>query len=111
MILNRLVSFIRACAACPLAWIFTFLHAAWFFLAVANMSPPSPQLARVLDQGCWSSASVLAGRPFHFHYESNLLKWLFVVDLPSMVAAIPLDFFLGSPLKFCPVGRLVGSSF
>jgi len=111
MILNRLVSFIRAYAACRLAWIFAFLHAAWFFLAVANMSPPSPQLAQVLDQGGWSSASVFAGRPFHLHYESNLLKCLFVVDLPSMVAAIPLDFFLGALLKVCRVGSFVGSYF
>ncbi len=101
----------RACATCRLAWIFAFLHAAWFFVAIANMSPPSPQLAQFLDQGGWSSASVLAGRPFHFHYESNLLKCLFVVDLPSMVAAIPLDFVVGALLKVIRVGSFVGSYF
>jgi len=111
MILKRLASFIRACATCRLAWIFAFLHAAWFFVAIANMSPTSPQLAQFLDQGGWSSASVLAGRPFHFHYESNLLKCLFVVDSPSMVAAIPLDFVVGALFKVIRVGSFVGSYF
>ena len=111
MMLNRLVSFMRACATCRLAWIFAFLHAAWFFVAIANMSPPSPQLAQYLDQGGWSSASVLAGRPFHFHYESNLLKCLFLADLPSMLAAIPLDFAVGALLRVVRVGSFVGSYF
>jgi hypothetical protein len=111
MILNRLASFIRACATCRLAWVFAFLHAAWFFVAIANMSPPSPQLAHFLDQGGGSSASVLAGRPFHFNYESNLLKCLFVIDLPSMVAAIPLDFVVSGLLRVFRVGSFVGSYF
>jgi hypothetical protein len=111
MILNRLARFIRACATSRLAWIFAFLHAAWFFVAIANMSPPSPQLAQFLDQGGWSSASILAGRPFHFTYESNLLKCLFLIDLPSMVAAIPLDFVVDALLKVFRVGSFMGSYF
>lgn len=107
--MNRLVILMRACASCRLGWIFAFLHAAWFFVAIANMSPPSPQLAHYLDQGRWSSASILAGRPFHFHYESGLLKCLFVADLPSMIAAVPLDFALGALLKVVRVGSFVGS--
>jgi len=75
------------------------------------MSPSSPQLAQFLDQRGASSATVLAGRPFHFHYESNLLKCLFVVDLPAMVAAIPLDIVVVAPLKVFRVGRFVGSYF
>jgi hypothetical protein len=111
MSLNRLVNFMRACATSRVAWIFAFLHAAWFFVAIANMSPPTPELARFFDQGGWSSSSVLAGRPFHFEYESNLLKFLFLVDLPSMVAAIPLDFAVGALLKAIRVGSFMGSYF
>jgi hypothetical protein len=111
MILKRLVIFIRACANCRLAWILVFLHAAWFFVAIANMSPPSPQLAEFLEQGGGSSAALLAGRPFHFHYESNLLKCLFVVDLPSMVATIPIGFVVVVLLKVLRVGNFVGSYF
>ena len=81
------------------------------FVAIANMSPPSRQLAQFLDQGGWSSASILAGRPFHYYCESNLLKCLFVVDLPSMVAAIPLDFVAAALLKVFRVGILVWSYF
>jgi hypothetical protein len=80
-------------------------------VAIANMSPPSPQLAQFLDQGWGSSASVLAGRPFHFEYESNLLKCLSVVDLPAMVAAIPLDLVVAALLKIFRVGSFVGSYF
>ncbi len=44
-VLKKLVTLIRAGANCRLAWVLVFLHAAWFFVAIANMSPPSPQLA------------------------------------------------------------------
>jgi hypothetical protein len=80
-------------------------------VAIANMSPPSPQLAGFLDEGGWSSATVLAGRPFHFAYESNLLKSLFVVDLPSALATIPLNLVVAAFLKVFHVGSFVGSYF
>jgi hypothetical protein len=47
------------------------------------MSPPSPALAHFLDNGGLSTATIFAGRPFHFHYESVFLKLLIIVDLPS----------------------------
>jgi hypothetical protein len=90
--LPNLVRFINDCFRSRLAWILVFLHAAWFFLVVANMSPPAPGLAQFLQGGGWSSATLFAGRPFHFEYESIPLKFLFLIDLPSALAAIPLDF-------------------
>jgi hypothetical protein len=91
----NLRSFIYGCLRNRLAWICVFLHAAWFFLAIANMSPPNSGLAQFLQQGGWSSATILAGRPFHFAYESIPLKLLFLVDLPSAFAAIPFDLAIG----------------
>jgi hypothetical protein len=70
------------------------LHAAWFFLAIANMSSPAPGLGRVFDQGGGSSATLLAGRPFHLEYESLFLKLLILVDIPSTIAMVPLSFLL-----------------
>jgi len=110
-LLNRFLTFLRSCTTCRLAWIFVLLHAAWFFVAIANMSPPSPQFAQFLDHGGGSSASILAGRPFHFEYESILLKCLLLIDLPSLIAALPLDLFVGSMLRALRVGSFTGFYF
>jgi hypothetical protein len=69
------------------AWVLVCLHASWFLIAIANMSPPAPGLGEFLDGGGWSSATLFAGRPFHFHYESMVMKLLVLVDFPSMLAA------------------------
>jgi hypothetical protein len=73
-----------------MTWLFVSLHASWFFLAVANMSPPSPALGTFFDNGGGSSAALLAGRPFHFVYDSFALKLLLLADLPSYFLTIPL---------------------
>ena len=80
-----LFEFFRSCTRSRLAWVFACLHLAWFLLAIANMSPPSPAFADFLDQGGWSSATIFAGRPFHFHYECIFLKLLLWVDVPSLL--------------------------
>jgi hypothetical protein len=88
-----------------MGWFLACLHAAWFFLAIANMSPPSPGLGEFLDNGGGSSATLLAGRPFHFHYESLLLKLIILVDLPSLLAMIPFS------LLVLPLSKLFHLSF
>jgi hypothetical protein len=50
------------------------------------MSPPSPAFAAFLENGGGSSATIFAGRPFHFAYESIALKLLVPFDLPSELA-------------------------
>jgi hypothetical protein len=107
--LKPVAGFIFAGAKCRLSWILVFMHAAWFFAAVANMSPPSRQFVQFLDQVGGSSATVFAGRPFHFSYESNHLKCLFVADLPSMIATMPLAAAVDVLVKVLRVGRFVGS--
>jgi len=91
------------------AWLLVCLHTAWFLLAIANMSPPAPSFAKFLDSGGWSSATVFAGRPFHFTYESISLKALLIVDMPSMLAGIPFGLFLAPVEKALQVGSFVGS--
>jgi hypothetical protein len=78
-----------------IAWLLACVHAVWFVLAIANMSPPSPALGDFLDHGGWSSATLFAGRPFHFHYESAGLKLLMLLDLPSTMAMIPPGILIG----------------
>ncbi len=84
-IARRLIEFLSTLPRSRLGWILASLHALWFVLAVANMSPPSPRLAEYLDKGGWSSATLFAGRPFHYTYESLVLKFLLLADLPALV--------------------------
>lgn len=89
-----------------MAWLLASLHAVWFVLAIANMSPPAPGLGQYPDRGGWSSATLLAGRPFHFHYESVALKVLITVDLPAMIAVVPVALLT---VPFSNLFRLLGS--
>jgi hypothetical protein len=86
--LAKLSAFLRGCCRSCLAWLFVTVHGAWFFLAIANMSSPSPSLGDWIDRGAYVSTSLLAGRPFHYTHESMALKVLFLVDLPSFLASI-----------------------
>lgn len=107
--LSTVKKFARDSVRSRFAWLLVCLHAAWFLLAIANMSPPAPSFAKFLDSGGWSSATVFAGRPFHFTYESVFLKALLVVDTPSMLVGIPLG-FLSAPIeRVLHVGFFVGS--
>jgi hypothetical protein len=93
-----------------LAWLLVFLHAAWFLLTIANMSPPSPRLANFIEQfGGSSTTAILAGRPFHYHYESLSLQIMFLVDLPSWLASAPIGFLFLPFFKLFHVGRFSGS--
>ena len=92
-----------------LAWLVVSLHAAWFLLAIANMSPPSREVANFIEQFSGSTVAILAGRPFHFAYESLFLQLLTVLDLPSMFASIPVGLLLSPLLKLFHLGLYEGS--
>jgi hypothetical protein len=79
--------------------------------AVANMSPPSPSFADFLDSGGSSTAVLLAGRPFHYHYESAFLQLLVLADLPSMLVEALLARLSLPLLMNIHVGHYVGSYF
>jgi len=103
--LTRPRDFPCGCWRSRIAWALACLHAAWFVLAIANMSPPSPGLGEFLDRGGWSSATLLAGKPFHYEYESLGLKLLILTDLPAMLAMLPVSLLLA------PVSKVAGLSF
>src|SRR5215472_4886874 len=95
--LTRIATSFRASLRSRLAWVLVCLHAAWFFLAIANMSPPSRAFAKWLESLTWSDMTLFAGRPFHLYYESLAMKALFLADLPSMLVEIPIG-LLAMPL-------------
>jgi hypothetical protein len=103
------VALSRSCVRSRLAWLLVCLHAAWFLLAIANMSPPSTGFADFLDQGGLSTATLFAGRPFHFHYESMVLKLLILADMPSALALALLDLVSWPLLMNIHLGRYLAS--
>jgi hypothetical protein len=87
-----------------LAWVLVLLHAAWFLLTIANMHPPSREFANYLDGTTGSTATIFAGRSFHYHYESLSLQLLMLFDLPSWLASVPIGLFLTPALNVLHVG-------
>jgi hypothetical protein len=75
-----------------LVWLLAFLHAACYLLAIANMSPPSRGVANFIEQFSGLTVAILAGRPFHFAYESLFLQLLTLFDLPSRLLQFPSRF-------------------
>jgi hypothetical protein len=73
------------------------------------MSPPAPGLGAFFDQGGASSATLLAGRPFHFEYESISLKLLILADLPATLAIVPLSLALLPLWKSFHIGFYLSS--
>jgi hypothetical protein len=107
---TKLTGFLSRAVRSRLAWLLVFLHASWFMLTIANMSPPSHDVANFIEHSEWSSTTaILAGRPFHYHYESLSLQILFFVDLPSLLASIPVGFLALPFLKLFHLGLYEGS--
>jgi hypothetical protein len=99
----------RGISRSPLGVLVAVIHGSLLILAISNMSPPSPQLAAYLDSGGRSSATLFAGRPFHLHYESLLLKMVTLLDLPALLASAIILIPLGLGGIFTGVGRYVMS--
>ena len=106
--LRQIAVFVRVSLRSRLAWILVCFHAAWFFLAIANMAPPSHAFAKWLESG-GSDMTVYAGRPFHFTYESFAMKLLVFADLPSMIAEIPIGFLATPLMRFTRMDLYSGS--
>ena len=107
--MRAIARFAHSCVRSRAAWVLVCLHASWFLIAIANMSPPAPWLGEFLDRGGWSSATLFAGRPFHFHYESMVMKLLVLVDFPSMLAALPIGLLIAPLMSAVHAGSFIGS--
>lgn len=107
--MRAIARFAHSCVKSQVAWVLVCLHASWFLIAIANMSPPAPWLGEFLDRGGWSSATLFAGRPFHFHYESMVMQLLVLADFPSMLAALPIGLSISPLMSAAHVGSFIGS--
>jgi hypothetical protein len=83
---RRLATFLGACASSRVGWAFATIHALWFYVGVRSMGPPSRAAAAFLDGVQGADWTLFAGRPFHFVYQSWILKSVIVADMPSMLA-------------------------
>jgi len=81
----------------------------WLGLGVRSMRPPSRAAANFLDSAQGADWTLFAGRPFHFTYQSWVLKSVLLADLPATLVASLTDLLLW-PVSFVThVGRYEGS--
>ena len=102
-------SLFRAGVRSRLGWLLAAIHASWFYLGIRSMGPPSRDAARFLDSVQGADWTLFAGRPFHFTYQSWVLKSVLLVDLPSMLVASVGDLLLWPVSVATHVGRYKGS--
>jgi hypothetical protein len=71
-------------------WFLVAIHAILFVVALGQKQPMSRQQVEIREK-IFSNSDVdlLAGRSFHFHYESPLTKTVVLVDSPSLIASVP----------------------
>lgn len=107
---REIASLFRACVRSRLGWLLAAVHALWLDLGIRSMGPPSRAAANLLDSLQGSDWTLFAGRPFHFTYQSWVLKSVLLVDLPAMLVASLAD-PLSWPVSFVThVGRYEGSN-
>jgi hypothetical protein len=95
---SRLMTFVRASVTSRWGWALAVIHALWFYLGIHSMGPPSRAAADFLDSLQGADWTFFAGRPFHYTYQSWILKFVIVADMPSMLVGA-LFGLLSSPLR------------
>jgi len=85
--LGKVAPLIGRCLQSRLGWFLAVIHALWLDLGIRTMGPPSRAAANFLDGMQGADWTLFAGRPFHFTYQSWILKSVLLADLPSMLAA------------------------
>ena len=106
---DRSSMFLRSCAASRLGWLLAGIHALWFYVGIQSMGPPSRMAANFLDSTQGADWTLFAGRPFHYTYQSWVLKSLILADVPAMLVGSFFSLAL-SPLQlFMHIGIYEGS--
>jgi hypothetical protein len=93
--------FIKRAASDRVGHTLLIAHLCLFIYVFAQKSPVSrTEHNRVIEAGETLSSTILfAGRGFHFHYESPLLKFLLMIDSPALLIEMALGIFL-IPLRY-----------
>jgi hypothetical protein len=81
----------------------------WLGLGVRSMGPPSRAAANFLDNAQGADWTLFAGRPFHFTYQSWVLRSVLLADLPAMLVASLADLLVWPVSLVTHVGRYEGS--
>jgi len=106
---HRISMFLRSCVASWLGWLLSGIHALWFCFGIQSMGPPSRAAANFLDGVQGADWTFFAGRPFHYTYQSWVLKSVILADMLAMLIG---SFFslLSSPFRvFMHIGTYEGS--
>jgi len=74
--IRRFSGLLRECGRSRFGWILAAIHVFWFYLAIRSMGPPSRAAASFLDSFQGADWTLFAGRPFHYTYQSWILKSL-----------------------------------
>jgi hypothetical protein len=98
-VFKRIVTVFWECVRSRLGWILAAIHAMWLGLGVRSMGPPSRAAANFLDNAQGADWTLFAGRPFHFTYQSWVLKSVLLADLPAMLVASLTDLLVW-PVSF-----------
>ncbi|HME36847.1 MAG TPA: hypothetical protein VKF84_16560 [Candidatus Sulfotelmatobacter sp.] len=106
---NWLKGLLRACAVSRLGWFLAIIHALCFYLGVRSMGPPSRAAAAFLDTFQGADWTFFAGRPFHYAYQSWVLKSVVWADMPAMLVEYVLGLLLLPFRAFVHVGTYEGS--
>jgi hypothetical protein len=91
--LNAILQSLKRVVSSRVGHVLLILHLSLVVFEFTQKNPVSrAESNRVYEaREMTESATLLAGRVFHYHYESPLLKFLIFVDMPG----IALSFFLG----------------
>jgi hypothetical protein len=89
-----MATFLSECARSRFGWLLATIHALWFYLGVRSMGPPSRAAADFLGGMQGADWTLFAGRPFHYVYQSWILKSLILVDMPAMLVGFACGLLL-----------------
>ena len=103
---KRVLCYLRRVASSRVGYVLLILHLSLLAYDFAQKSPVTrAESNRVVKAGeMRDSAVLLAGRTFHYHYESSLLKFLIFVDLPGFFLSWLLSLVLLPVTYFVPLG-------
>lgn len=104
---RRFLHYLKRVASSRVGYVLLILHLSLLVYDFADKKPVvRAENNRVIEKGeRRESAVLLAGRMFHYTYESPLLKFLIFVDLPGIFLTLLLNIVLLPVLYFIPLGE------
>lgn len=102
--MKTVLYYLKLITSCRVGQILLILHLSLVIFAFIQKPPVRRAESNVVRQaGEFESSSVLlAGRGFHWHYESSLLKFLAFVDIPGLLLSLLIGLILVPIFYFLP---------